>query len=189
MIRIRASKPQSPYNMRVSIGSTNPRKVAAVEKAFELRFKEKIDSCQHKVSSGVSDQPFGDETIEGAINRAKMALKAAPKADYGVGLEGGITYIRQLPFQIAWCAIVNKKGEIGLGSSFGVQMPPKIIKKVNQGKELGDVLDEVFNENNIKQKEGFFGLATGNEVTREKGYQDMVLSALYRFTTNDFKDE
>jgi len=172
--------------MKVSIGSTNPVKVGAVEKAFELRFKKKVHICQHKVPSGVSDQPFGDETIDGAVNRAKMALKAAPQADYGVGLEGGITYHKKEPYAVAWCAVVNKQGEVGLGSSFGVHLPPVIMDKIKDGMELGDVLDDLLNRKNVKHQEGFFGLATGNEVTRQKAYTDMVMSALYRFTTDDY---
>lgn len=175
--------------MNVSIGSTNPVKIAAVEKAFNLRLKEEINTSSHQVPSGVSDQPFGDETIEGAINRAKLALKAAPQAEYGVGLEGGITYHKDEPYAIAWCAVVNKAGEMGIGCSFGVHLPSIIMDKINEGMELGDVLDEILNRKNVKHQEGFFGLATGNEVTRQKAYTDMVMSALYRFTTDDYKKD
>ena len=41
------------------------------------------------MQSGVSPQPFSDEeTIQGAINRARAAVKETG-ADIGIGLEGG----------------------------------------------------------------------------------------------------
>ncbi len=175
--------------MKVSIGSLNPVKVKAVKNAFELRFKENIQLSIHQVASGVPDQPFGDETIDGAVNRAKLALKDDSEAQYGVGLEGGITYHKKEAYAVAWCAVVNKENDVGLGCSFGVHLPSIIMDKINNGMELGDVLDEILNRKNIKHQEGFFGLATGNQVTRQDAYTNMVMSALYRFTTNDYKNE
>jgi non-canonical (house-cleaning) NTP pyrophosphatase len=43
---------------------------------------------------------------------------------------------------------------------------------------LGNALDEVLGMANTKQKQGFFGFATKNLVTREHGYVDMILAAV-----------
>ena len=42
------------------------------------------------VASGVSPFPLSDEeTLRGAVNRARGAAELEPGADYSVGLEGG----------------------------------------------------------------------------------------------------
>ncbi len=171
--------------MKIAIGSENPVKLKAVEKAIRKRFPEHCDFVFKKVASGVSNQPFGDETMEGARNRAQN-VRLEFDADYGVGLEGGIDLRQGLPFAVAWCAIVDRQGKVSYGSSFGVPLPAVLMRRIEQGMELGDAMDELFNTKNIKHREGFFGFATGNLVTREAGYYDMVLAALATFTLPEY---
>ena len=57
--------------MKVVVGSKNKTKVGAVEKVWK---DAEITSLS--VPSGVAAQPFSDEeTMQGAINRAKRALE------------------------------------------------------------------------------------------------------------------
>lgn len=165
--------------MNVSIGSLNPVKISAVEKAFKMRFKEKSNFCYHKVPSGISEQPYNDETRLGALNRARKALEVAKHVDYGIGMEGGIEIRDDFTFVNAWCAIVDRKGNINYGHSFGVPLPKIIMHKIkDQGMDLGEAHDDLVGEINTKQKDGWFGLATDNYVTREQGYINMILAAL-----------
>lgn len=61
--------------MIIAVGSTNPAKVGAVEEAWQ-EFNRTGTVLSASVPSGVSDQPFSDEeTIEGAIHRARRAKK------------------------------------------------------------------------------------------------------------------
>ena len=77
--------------MKVVITSKNPVKINAVKNAFERVFpKIQFQFESVSVSSGVPDQPKGDEEcIRGALNRVEAAEKQI-KADYWVGLEGGV---------------------------------------------------------------------------------------------------
>src|SRR5439155_22545759 len=69
--------------LRVNVGSANPVKVKAAGKILGTLFtKPQVKGVD--VASKVSEQPFEVEAIEGAINRAREALK---EADYGVGIE------------------------------------------------------------------------------------------------------
>lgn len=164
--------------MRVAIGSENPRKVEAVKRAFQARLQGPFEFLQKKVPSGVPDQPFDEETLRGAINRAR-GVRELFKADFGVGLEGGIAHHSGKVIEFAWCAIVDKNDKEYCAHSFGVPLPNVLLNKITkEGKELGDALDELLGTENIKQKEGFFGFATDNHVTRESGYHDMVHAAL-----------
>jgi len=81
--------------MKVIVASTNPAKIKAVTDAFKKvfpEFKIKVESIS--VESGISEQPMSNkETLKGAMGRAKNARRKIPKADYWVGIEGGLEWI------------------------------------------------------------------------------------------------
>ena len=94
---------------KVAVGSTNPVKVGAVEEAFTKYFSELIVAGV-PVVSGVAEQPRSEkETMVGARQRAQAALKQNTEAEYGVGLEGGVTEVEGKMFECAWVAIVNRQ--------------------------------------------------------------------------------
>ena len=83
----------------LAVGTQSKSKINAVISAAEKIFKsfhKKIEIfglkvrlssyiTLYQVNSGVSDQPMSDnEAIEGAITRAKNALKAYPNAHFGI---------------------------------------------------------------------------------------------------------
>ena len=168
--------------MKVAVGSENPVKLQAVASAFKKVWPGKTWKVEGvKVVSGVSDQPMSDEeSIRGAKNRAKRSIKAV-KADFGVGLEGGVHKIGKKWFDCGWIVVVDKKGRMGIGSSARMETPQIMIKMVKKGMELGDVGDKLFNRKNSKQAEGHFGLMTNGVVTRKDGYTQAVVFALSRF--------
>lgn len=168
--------------MKVAIGSDNPVKISAVKKAFNKVWpKTKFDFVGIKVSSGVSHQPMSDrETIQGATNRARRARDFA-KADFGVGLEGGIQKIGNKWFDCGWIVVMDKKGNTGVGSSLRMHVPRIMMTYVKKGMEIGTIDDMLFNVKNSKKGTGHFGLMSNNLITREKGYIEAVISALARF--------
>lgn len=112
--------------MYVMVGSANPVKVAAVERALE-RFDPTV--VARAVDSGVAEQPRSTrETVAGAENRARRALEAgdvaAGDAAYGVGLEGGVTRFEGAPglYLVMWAAVTD--GEtIGRGAARASDCP------------------------------------------------------------------
>lgn len=166
----------------VAIGSQNPVKVNCTKKAFSSCWpKIEFEYIAVTVPSGVKDQPLSDkECILGAKNRAKRALKIA-KTDYGVGIEGGIIKMNGNFFARAWVVVVNKMGVVGFGSSLSAPVPPKYMKLIKKGIELGKVNDMITGRENTKHDNGYFGFISDNLVTREKGYTDAVIMALARF--------
>ena len=78
-------------------------------------------------------------------------------------------------------AIVDRRGQWGLGKAHGILMPEKIIKKVKQGKELGDVMDELMGMKNTKQHEGAVGFFTKNLISRVQSFEIATIYALARF--------
>jgi len=168
--------------MKVAVGSENPVKLQAVKTAFNNVWpKKKWKVVGMKVTSGVSDQPMSDaESIKGATNRAKRIIKIA-KADFGVGLEGGIHKIGNKWFDCGWIVVVDKKGRVGIGSSARIETAPKILALIKKGIELGSANDEIFKSENSKQKGGHFSLMTNGAITRSDGYVHGVIFALSRF--------
>ncbi|MUJ26122.1 inosine/xanthosine triphosphatase [Aliivibrio fischeri] len=164
--------------MKVIIASQNPAKVAAVESAFNLAFPNDTFSFEGvSVKSGVPDQPMScEETKQGAMNRVNNAKIKLPNCDYYVGLEAGI----EGNSTFAWMIIDNGL-TIGESRSSSLPLPPQVIDEVKKGKELGDVMDEQFNTDNIKQKGGAIGLLTNNLLTRTSVYQQALILALIPF--------
>ena len=168
--------------MKIAVGSTNPVKIKATEDAFRTLWPKKKWIVEGiKVPSGISDQPMSDEeSIKGATTRAKKALKAL-KADYGVGLEGGLQQIRKHWFDSGWAVVVSKDGKIGVGCSAKIESPAKFMQLVKRGIELGEVDDIIFKKKNSKQDIGYFGLMTNGSVTRADAYHHGLIVALSRF--------
>jgi non-canonical (house-cleaning) NTP pyrophosphatase len=78
-------------------------------------------------------------------------------------------------------AVVNAKGNFGIGSTLSAPLSRKFLKLVNSGIELGKVTDIISKQKDTKHKGGYFGFVSDNLITREKGYIDGVVMALVRF--------
>lgn len=168
--------------MKIAVGSTNPTKINATKLAFRKMFPGKqIMVIGISVSSGIPDQPMSaTEALTGAKNRARRALKKT-RADFGIGLEGGMQKIHKYWIETGWCAIVDTKGNLGIGSSIHMQVPPKLLRHIKKGKELGQATDIEFATIESGKKTGFFGLMTNGKISRTKGYADGIIAALTRF--------
>ncbi|MCJ7827592.1 inosine/xanthosine triphosphatase, partial [Patescibacteria group bacterium] len=99
---------------KVAVGSGNPVKLGCTQKAFTSYWSgKKFEFVAEGVRSGVADQPMSDEEcIKGAKHRAKKVLEKM-KADFGVGIEGGIIKADGQYFARAWVAIVDWKETVG----------------------------------------------------------------------------
>lgn len=167
---------------KVVVASLNPAKINAVKQAFKDVFpKVEFQFEGVSVASEVPEQPVSDaETKLGALNRVKNAKKETHDADFYVGLEAG----NEGAFTFAWMVIesANKRGE---SRSASLMLPPVVLDKLKQGKELGPVMDEVFSTENIKQKGGAIGLLTNHLLTRSSVYHQALILALIPFINPD----
>ncbi len=170
----------------VVIASRNPVKERAARIGFERMFAGADFIFESlSVPSGVSDQPLsGKETLAGAEFRAESARRAAPNAEYWVGIEGGVEEIRGDLMAFAWVVILSKD-RVGRGQTAGFFLPPRVAELVRQGKELGEADDLVFGQQNSKQKNGAIGLLTDDALDRTQLYEPAVLMALIPFKKTD----
>jgi inosine/xanthosine triphosphatase len=172
--------------MRVGVGSTNPVKRAATESALTDFPGAVVESVA--VESGVSEQPVGErETVEGAQNRARNVLDAGDY-DLGVGLEGGVAEVAGTDglFLIMWAAATDGE-RVGHGAGPRLRLPESIAGRVREGEELGPVMDDVLDMENVAEKQGAAGALTGHVIDREGALKQALAGALGRFVT-DFYD-
>ena len=162
----------------VVIASKNPAKIAAVDSAFSACFPtQSFHFVGLQVPSDVPDQPMSDhETHQGALNRVKNAKVAMQDADYYVGLEAGI----EGSMTFAWM-VIESHSQRGESRSASLMLPPEVLQKLTQAHELGDVMDEVFATQNIKQKGGAISLLTQGQLTRSSVYHQALILALAPF--------
>jgi len=169
--------------MKVVVASQNPVKLSAVKYGFKTFFPEEdILIVSTSVSSEVNNQPMSEEeTLAGAKNRMMNAQKEIPDANYWVGIEGGIEERNNQTQVFAWIYILSDKGKVGKGRTGAFFLPPKIVKLVKQGKELGKAVDIVFKQTNSKQGQGAIGLLTKSVIDRTEYYKPAVIFALIPF--------
>lgn len=178
--------------VKILVGSMNPVKIEAVKDAF-MKYFEEVEISSIEVDSGVADQPFGDETYVGAGNRStnlgQYAEENGIKADFFVGIEGGLAeeYPGWMSFGVV--CIKDKEGRTGIGTSAHFPLPSKVIDAVKTGKELGTVIDELTGRINTKQGSGAIGLLSRGVLTRKELYVNGVYAALVKIVNKDLFED
>lgn len=171
----------------VVIASQNPVKISATEEGFHAMYPETKFRFQGvSVASDVSEQPLSrEETMQGALNRARNALKTLPDADYAVGIEGGLEEIDGRFEVFAWVVVLYKEA-IGRAQTGIFYLPEEVALLIRDGQELGHADDIVFGQRNSKQNNGSIGLLTDNALTRTSYYIPAVIMALIPFKKPQF---
>lgn len=170
---------------RIAVGSTNPVKVAAARAVLTAAWSDaSIESIA--VPSTVRDQPIGDdETIRGALARARAAREALD-AELGVGIEGGVVEEANGSMRTcAWAAIVDAEGREGVGGSLAMPLPAAVAEMIRGGMELGHAMDALIGASNTKHGLGAVGILTNGMVDRQRAYEVLVSYALAPFVSRD----
>ncbi|WP_277553580.1 inosine/xanthosine triphosphatase [Halobaculum limi] len=178
--------------MRIGVGSGNPVKCEATERAVAgadgFGDDATVEACP--VPSGVSEQPRGTaETRTGARNRAMAVLDADSSGagyDLGVGIEGGVATLDGDDgnlFLVMW-AVVSDGDRVGVGSGPSLVLPESIAGRVRAGEELGPVMDDVLDESGVARNQGAAGALTGGRVDRTDALRTAVAGALGPFVTD-----
>ncbi|OIB57522.1 DUF84 family protein [Natrialba sp. SSL1] len=193
--------------MEIAVGSTNPVKVDAVERVLESHNCAcNADSdCDHgsetdcscdcpaldppatpvAVDSGVPEQPWSvEETITGARNRARRAYDTT-MADYAVGLEGGVARFDGVDglSLVMWAAVTDgTRVEVGSGPT--LRLPDEIAARLENGEELGPVMDDVLDTTGIAEAEGAAGVLTDGLTDRTRALSEAVACAFGPFLTS-----
>ncbi len=169
--------------LRVKVGSTNNVKVEAVREILRdyphLAHAE-VETCE--TDSGVSAQPKSlEETIEGAINRAKQAFK---NCDLSVGLESGLMSVpksRTGHMDVCACAIYDgREFYFGLSSAWEFRDRAIIDSMLGGGLDMSEAINRAGLTTNPKigEEEGAIGILTKGRLTRKEYTKQAIRMAL-----------
>ncbi len=161
----------------MAVGSINPVKINAVKKAFETFFDKDVKVIGFNVNTGVPSQPIGSQTMLGALKRALESRKIA-SSDYGVGIEGGISFLWGRWYAFGFVAVIDRDGKVFTGTTGWFQLPEKVLKDVLAGNELGIVMDKFTGTMGSKYKLGAIGYLTDAVISRQDLYEHGVYMAL-----------
>jgi len=64
-------------------------------------------------------------------------------------------------------------------------LPKEVSKLIDEGLELGEADDQVFQRQNSKQQNGAVGLLTQDIITRTTYYQEAIILALVPFINSE----
>jgi len=156
--------------IQIAIGTKNPTKVKAIQEVFG----HDVNYTALSVESNVSSQPFSDEeTIEGAINRAKHSLTQA-KADIGIGLEGGVVETKYGLMLCNWGALIYRNNTPIVAGGARILLPEVVAREVREGKELGEVMEDYSQKKDVRKSEGAIGIFTNGFVSRTEMFTHVV---------------
>nr|WP_026104982.1 DUF84 family protein [Halalkalibacterium ligniniphilum] len=155
----------------LAVGSKNRAKVYAVQ---EILIREPIKVVSLDVPSEVAKQPLSDEeTLKGAINRAKACLDSK-EISLGIGLEGGVCETDYGLMLCNWGALVNRKGNVWVASGAKIPVPHHVAEALRNGEELGDIMARLTDDRDIRVKMGAVGIFTNERITRKKMFAHIV---------------
>ena len=168
--------------MKIIVASVNPQKIKAVSDMipkYDFLTGASVEGVN--VPSGVSDQPKSiEETVQGAVNRAKAAFGNG--ADYSFGIESGLMAVPQTKcgiMDVCICAIYDGKN-IHLGLSSAFEPPQKVVDLMYNGMDMTQACVEVGLTNNPKlgASEGLIGILTHGRLDRLGYTAQAVTTAL-----------
>jgi non-canonical (house-cleaning) NTP pyrophosphatase len=175
--------------VRVVIASVRDPKVNGVMKGFRraaahFHFSQEITFDTMDIPSGVAATPLTlDELIMGAKGRAEHAYRrlAADTLNEGtffaVGVEGGVYSMDGTVFLQSWVSIYDGE-RFTLGSSGSIQLPESLARSLFTDRiDLGVAIDAFSQKNDIRNKQGTWGILTNDLYTREDSFEEATVNA------------
>ncbi len=160
--------------MDIAVGSTNMVKVSAVRAVMERVYGD-VRITARDVDSGVPPQPFGEQTHQGSLNRARAAIEGHEMA---VGIEAGVFEMLDGLYDIQHCTIIDKEGRETYGQGSGFRYPDAVAELVRSGMTVGNSMREIYGDTDIGKKQGAVGLLSKGLIDREKLTEQAVIAAM-----------
>lgn len=123
-----------------------------------------------------------EELRTGAKNRAVFTRREIPDADYYVGMEGWVyqDYEGEEYWLVGIVYIENSEGKGYYGYSCHLEVPKKIVDGLfdGQGRDLEQVVEDIFDERSVGDAEWSFGLFSDGTIPRSEAFVQAIKSAL-----------
>ena len=184
-----------PAMIRIALGSQRAAKVEALRAS--LARIATIDEAwrdarivARSVETGVPAMPLtNDELMRGAKTRAEamrqLLLEERTSAELYVGLEGGFHSVsldgQWHTFLCGWAyATDGERGNFGAAPSISV--PAFIARRVIDGRrELSEVIDEVTGGEDVRSRQGAWGVLSCDLLTRSHSFEAALVAAFAPF--------
>ena len=194
----------------IAIGSKRGPKLNAVKQALEVFSPafppgSEFELVGMEVESGVSHTPSSqEELMRGARQRAETLVQIAKKNNlqwnFFVGLEGGLDVVHETSsptpkrrhsdsprhahrrvFLESW-AYVSDGTRGHYGRSGAIELPEPLIREVlENGTELAVAIDRFAGMRGIRDKQGAWGILSGDLITRQEAFRVAVIAAFAPF--------
>jgi inosine/xanthosine triphosphatase len=176
----------APVRIVVAIGSKNPAKTLGTKKAFS-RFFPDVEFKEVDTTSSVQAQPLTlDETIQGALERAKLALRHSDRVDFGVGIEAGLVAFENEHLNMQVAAIMDRRGRFTLGSSSGFMVPGLVVRQMQVGGvELDRFAKGLTDTEKVREEDGVVYHLTKGTISRLDMTEQCVEMALVPWLNRD----
>jgi len=158
----------------VAVGSMNPVKIEAVRSVMESIYGD-VRITAVDVKSNVPEQPFEEETVKGAENRARSALG---DHDLSVGIEAGVFEMYDGLYDIQHCVVMDRKGKITIGMGPGFRYPDKVAELIRKGHTVGKAMNVVYTNDDRGQSEGAIGILSKGLLDRKGLTEQSVITAM-----------
>ena len=173
--------------MKILIATKNPGKIEGAKRAF-LYYFDNITVEGVPVPSDVSEEPVNDELYNGSNNRVQNLKKYAKEnnidADYFIAVESGITNQLGKWLIVNIATIEDRHGKKSIGSSSGFPVPDRYVDEIIST-DLGKVMDRIFNEEDLRSKQGGVSLLTKGVISRYDLTEQAFVMALTQFINGD----
>ncbi len=182
--------------MLIAVGSIRGPKVEAAREVAALlaaRFftgQGEVKLVERAAPSGVSAMPLSvGELMQGSRNRAdflKISLAAEGiSPDFFIGMEGGFVIAhtdgQRHCFLQNW-AYVNNGAHGAFGASGAISVPEIIAHEaVDCRRELAEVIDEFSNREDVRSREGTWGILSRDLISRKDAFKIALLNAFAPF--------
>jgi inosine/xanthosine triphosphatase len=181
--------------MKIALGSERAAKIEALRSSMariatvNQAWRDALIVAR-SVETGVPVMPLTNEQLmQGARNRAEavreLLLKEATSAELYVGLEGGFHSVeidgQWDTFLCGWAyATDGERGSFGAAPSISV--PYHIARRVIDGRrELSEVIDEVAGEQDVRSRQGAWGVLSCDLLTRSASFEAALVAAFAPF--------
>ncbi|HEY0078375.1 MAG TPA: inosine/xanthosine triphosphatase [Pyrinomonadaceae bacterium] len=181
--------------MKIALGSARAAKIMAVHAACARiaavdGLWGRVELFARPVETSIPAMPFTDvQLMRGARERAEavreLLSKEQQEAQLYVGLEGGFHSITldgaRHTFLRGWAYATD-----GVRNCFGaapsMTVPAEIVRRVERSsRELGEVIDEVAGEFDVRSRQGAWGVLSRDLLTRSMSFEAALIAAFAPF--------
>lgn len=181
--------------MIVALGSARAAKIMAVRSACariaaaDSRWA-RAEVVARTVETSAPRMPLTEmQSMRGARERAEavraLLMGEGQRADIYLGLEGGFHSVtfegRRHTFLQGWAyATDGARGYFGAAPA--VTVPVGVAARVERtGRELGEIMDEVAGQHDVRSRQGAWGVLSRDLLTRAMSFETALVAALAPF--------